>query len=130
VARETKAERLAREQVEREARLAAEVAEYPARLMAALERVNNQYQMTLKVENSKFVVMLNERRHDFSDNEYVMAYSYDVESQDVLDQLYWRLEALEEAQAEAKRRDEVRREALRKVNELLSKEERELLGMK
>ena len=126
MARETVAQRNARLAAEREARLAAEVAEYPARLMAVLERVNNQYNLTLTVQDGMFLVSDNNPRYN---NETRLSYSWDAESQDALQNLEWSLTNLEEAQAEEKRRNEVRREAKRKAQEMFTAEERELLGL-
>lgn len=126
MARETKAERLARMAQELEAQREAERQAYPARLMKTLERLNNQYNMNLKVVEGFFVVECMNSRYT---NDYTLSYSYTHDSQAVLEELEWALDALEEAQAEARRRDEVKREAERKVREMLSDEERELLGL-
>ena len=127
MARETKEQRLARMAQELEARKEAERQAYPARLMAALERLNNQYDMNLKVSDGMFVVT-NSRETRYT-TEYVLSYSYTEDAQDSLQELEWSLDAMEEAQAEARRRTEVKREAERKVREMLSDEERELLGL-
>lgn len=126
MARETKVEREARMAAEREARLVEERNEYPARLMAVLERVNNQWEMELFVRDKLFVVR---DRNDWN-NEFLVSYNWNPTSQEFLQELEWKLNQLEEAQAEEKRRSEVRREAERKVREMLSEEERELLGLK
>lgn len=126
MARETKAQRMARFTQELEARRTAEVQAYPARLMAVFERVNNQYDFDLKVKEGLFVV---ERLNTRYDSDYTLSYSYSQDSQAVMEELEWALDAVEEAQAEARRRDEVRREAQRKAEELFTKEERELLGL-
>ena len=127
MARETKAEREARLAAEREARLVEERNGYPARLMAVLERVNNQWDMELFVRDNLFVVR---SRNDNYGNECLLSYNWNPTTQETIQELEWKLNSLEEAQAEAKRRSEVKREAQRKVQEILSDEERELLGLK
>jgi ABC-type multidrug transport system fused ATPase/permease subunit len=131
MARRTAAERKAEaermRQISEESRVNRETAEYPALLMSTLERVNNQYEMELFVRDNMFVVR---SRNDHYGNEYVLSYAYTVKAQDYLQELEWKLNSIEEAQAEARRLVEVKREAERKVRELLSDEERELLGLK
>lgn len=127
MARETKAQRLVREQAEREARLEAERQAYPVRLMKTFERLNNQHNTELKVSEGFFVATLNSFSR--SATEYTLSYSYTEDAQSVLQDLEWDLDELEQAQAEEKRRSEVRREAQRKAEELFTKEERELLGL-
>jgi hypothetical protein len=126
MARETKAERQERERQAEVNRLAEQALVYPARLMAVLERLNNQYTFDLKVKNGLFVVNDSRERYD---SEYELSYSWNVDTQLTLENLEWKLDQLEEEQREAQRRLEVKREAQRKVNELLSDEERELLGL-
>ena len=126
MARETAQQRKARYEAEVAARVEAERVAYPARLMAVLERLNNQYDLDLKVKNGFFLVTNSGKPYD---EEYEFAYSYDKVSQASLENLDSFLTQLEEAQAEAKRRDEVRREAKRKAQELFTDEERELLGL-
>jgi hypothetical protein len=129
MARRTAAERKAEaermRQITEEARVKNETASYPAWLMATLERVNNQWDMELFVRDGMFVVR---NRNDYN-NEYIMGYSWSSSSQDSLQELEWKLNDIEEAQAEAKRRAEVRREAQRKAQEVFTPEERELLGL-
>ena len=127
MARETKAERLERFARELEAMREAEREAYPARLMKTLERLNNQYNTELKVVEGLFVATLNATSR--SATEYALSYSYTEDAQSVLQDLEWDLDALEQAQAEEKRRSEVRREAQRKAEELFTKEERDLLGL-
>lgn len=127
MARETKAERLAREAREREERLEAERLAYPLRLMNLLERVSNLGNFELSVKNGMFVV------HDRDGGRYAddheLAYSWSEHNQAVLENLTWKVESVEEERAEAERRYAVKKEAERKVRELLSDEERELLGL-
>ena len=126
MARETKAERLAREAREREERLEAERLAYPLRLMNLLERVSNLHRFELTVRNGFFRVEDRDARYD---SEYELAYSWSTDHQAVLENLTWKVESVEEELAEARRRVEVKKEAERKVRELLSDEERELLGL-
>lgn len=125
MARETVAQRNARFAQEREAQLAQEVAEYPARLMAALARASNAY-FELTVSDNKF--QLN-NRNDRDEVVVSLAYAHSPNSQEQLESLEYDLDRYERQLAEARRRVEVKKEAERKVRELLSDEERELLGL-
>ena len=124
--RETKAERLVREARERAERLEAERLAYPLRLMNLLERVSAEPTLTLTVKNGFFNV---EDREDRYRNDYVLSYNWSTDAQAVLENLTYTVERLEEERAEADRRYAVKKEAERKVRELLSEEERELLGL-
>ena len=126
MARETKAERLAREAREREERMEAERSAYPLRLMNLLERVSAEPTLTLTVSNGFFNV---EDRNDRYRNDYVLSYSYSPDANVVLEDLTYKVDYLEAERAEAERRYQVKKEAERKVRELLSEEERELLGL-
>ena len=126
MARETKAERLAREAREREERLEAERSTYPLRLMNLLERATNLSNFELSVRNGFFRVVDRAARYD---SEYELSYSWSTDHQAVLENLTWKVESVEQELAEAQRRYEVKKEAERKVRELLSDEERELLGL-
>jgi len=128
MARETKAQREARLALERETQRQQEVAAYPSRLMSALERVNNQYDWQLTVVDAVFLVT-NPHSRAYHSKEYRMSYAYDTVSQESLENLEYMLTDLEEAQLEAKRQSAVKAEAQRKVRELLSDEERQLLGL-
>jgi hypothetical protein len=125
--RETKAQRLERMAAELAAAREAERQAYPARLMAVLERLNNQYNTELKVVEGLFVVKPNATAR-FA-NEYNLSYSYNENTQSVLQELEWELDAIEEAQAEERRKREVRETAKRKLQEALTAEERESLGL-
>ena len=125
MARETVAQRNARLAQELEARLAREVAEYPARLMAALTRSTNAY-FELSVVDNKFVVR---DRNKYDPQDHVLAYAHSPNSQSQLEELEFVLDKHEYELAEARRVREVKENALRKVNEMLSAEERELLGL-
>lgn len=122
MARETKAERMARiaqEQAEREAAL---VAAYPANLMEMLERATNQRFFELQVQDSKFrLVDLNAPR----DQVIELGIFFTPENQIALSELTWRVEVKEAELLEAQRRVEIRRAALSK----LTVEEKEILGI-
>jgi hypothetical protein len=127
MARETKAQRLERMEAELKAAREAERVAYPVRLMAVLERLNNQYNAELKVVEGLFVVKANATAR-FA-NEYTLSYSYNESTQSALQELEWELDAVEEAQAEERRKREVRENAKRKAQELFTPEEREALGL-
>ena len=126
MARETVAQRNARMAAEREARLVAEREAYPARLMALLEQVSNEPQFELSVKNGFFNV---QDRNDRYRSEYELSYSWSEHAQETMNDLTWKVEQAEQERAEAARRVAVKKEAERKVRELLSEEERELLGL-
>ena len=128
MARENKAQREARLALEREQRLQEQKAAYPSRMMAAFARVNNQYDWRLNVVDTSFEVS-NPYSGSYDKKVYVLNYSYDMVSQENLEDLEYMLTDLEERQAEAKRQAEVKAEAQRKVRELLNDEERALLGL-
>ena len=125
MARETVAQRNARFAQEREAQLALQVAEYPMRLMAVLARATNAY-FELTVSDNKFQLRNNNDRHD---SVVSLAYTHSPNSQEQLESLEWDLDTYEKRLAEAQRLRAVKAEALRKVNELLTAEERELLNL-
>ena len=126
MARETKAERLAREAQEREERLEAERLAYPLRLMNLLERVSAEPTLTLTVKDGRFNV---EDRNDRYRSDYFLTYAWSEGAQVALEELTYQVDDLEAERAEAERRYQVKKEAERKVRELLSDEERELLGL-
>jgi len=129
MARETKVQREERLAAEREQRLQEQKAAYPSRLMSAFERLSNQYNFELTVVDAVFLVR-DANSRAYSDNkEYRMSYAYDAVSQENLEDLEYMLTDLEEEQAEARRQAAVKAEAQRKVRELLSDEERALLGL-
>jgi hypothetical protein len=121
MARETKAQRDARYDAERDARLAVAKATYPQRLMAVLERATKM-NFELSVMNSEFRV---EDRDDRRADMYLLPYEFSTKADDTLQSLEWEVESKEEARAEAERRATVRSAALNK----LSAEEREVLGL-
>jgi hypothetical protein len=125
MARETVAQRNARYAQERETYLAKQVDEYPQRLMLALARATKAY-FELTVRDNKFSVTGDTRRERSA---FQLAYAHSPNSQEQLESLEWALDTYEQEQAERKRVAEVKAEALRKVNELLTAEERELLNL-
>ena len=121
MARETKAERVAREAQARYAFEAEQAESFPNRLMAMLERAVNQ-NFELTVRDAKFVV---EDRDARRERAVELTLTYTKENQEALQELDWRVEAKEEAEREALYRVQVRNAALNK----LSQEEREVLGL-
>lgn len=126
MARETKAERLEREARERAERMEAERLAYPLRLMNLLERVSAEPTLTLTVKDGFFNV---EDREDRYRKDYVLSYSYTPDANAFLEDLTYTVDELEAKRAEENRRYAVKKEAERKVRELLNDEERELLGL-
>jgi hypothetical protein len=124
MAKETKAQRDARFDAEREAKLTKEVAEYPQRLMTVLARATDAY-FKMAVSDNKFLV----QTLDSYSRTYSLAYAHSPNSQEQLEDLEWEVEQYEIRLAEQKRLAEVKAEALRKVNELFTAEERELLNL-
>jgi conjugal transfer/entry exclusion protein len=124
MARETVAQRNARYAQERETYLANQVAEYPQRLMNVLARATNAY-FELSVVDNKFQV----QPRDSYARTLTLAYAHSPNSQAQLESLESELDHYEAELAERKRVAEVKKEALRKVNELLTAEERELLNL-
>jgi antitoxin component of MazEF toxin-antitoxin module len=121
MARETKAERLAREAQERAAYEAVAAATYPARLMEMLERATKQ-NFELEVRDAKFVLS---DRDDRRERTVELTLTYNTENQEALHELDWRVDMKEEAEREAERKRLAKQAALAK----LTKEERELLGL-
>ncbi len=124
MARKTRAELMA----EREAALVAErerdEAEYPARMMLAMDRATNSFNFELTVVENQFV--LTDRNSEYEwQREFELSYSWDADSQSVLESLESVLEEKAEKCAQAARRAEMRSQALNK----LTAEERELLGL-
>lgn len=121
MARETKAERLAREAAAREAFEAEMAATYPARLMAMLERATKS-NFELEVRDAKFVL---QDRDDRRDRTVELTLTYTTENQEALHELDWRVDMKEEEAREAQRQRDLRRQAFNK----LSEEERNALGL-
>jgi hypothetical protein len=117
MARETKAERLAREAAELEKRVELAKSTYTERMMAVLERATKM-NFEIEVKDAKFV--LSDR-----DNRYTTFYVLPAWTE-FADTSLWELEYhVEDKEAEAERRANLRKEALSK----LSEEEREVLGL-
>jgi hypothetical protein len=125
MAKETKAQRLVREALEQEAAQAIERAEYPARLMKALNRATVRFAYNLLVVDNFFLV----KTESFNDP-YKMSLEWSVSSQLELEDLEDRMDQADALRAEQARRNQVRDNALKKVQELFTAEERELLDLK
>jgi len=126
MARETKAEQLAREAAEAAAFAAEQTATYPQRLMAMLERATNA-NFELTVKDGEFLLV--DRDADRSDV-VTLTLTYNKANEEALHELDWRLEVKEEAEREAQRRVMQRRVMVR--NQALNKlslKEREILGL-
>jgi outer membrane cobalamin receptor len=120
MARETKAERLVREEAEHEARVEALKAEYPERLMAAMARAyENNYDVVPK--NNEFRLVDRDER----DNAFTVSYAFTEVNDATLNELDWTLTYKEEKVREERRKMEVRNAAWYKLTE----EERQLLGL-
>ena len=120
MARETKAERLAREAAEHEARVEALKAEYPERLMAAMARAyENNYDVVPK--NNEFRLVDRDER----DSAFTVSYAFSEANDAALNELDWTLTYKEEKVREERRKMEVRNAAWYKLTE----EERQLLGL-
>jgi hypothetical protein len=121
MARETKEQRLARQEQERAAREAQERAEYFPRVMALLVRATNlQWNITVhNVNGFELHDRDNEERHTiFVEYDPREAWKFDVAEEQAA--------RAEFAREEAARKELARQAALNK----LTKEERELLGLK
>lgn len=121
MARETKADRLLREEAEARAYEAERKATYPDRLLAVLERATDA-NFELTVVNKEFRVMDNDDR---SADAYLLTYLFSHESDATLECLeqavYWK----EAQRAEEDRKFRVKQAALAKLTD----EERELLNV-
>ncbi len=121
MARETKAQREARLELELEGRLAMARATYTERMMAVLERaVKENFELT--VRSGKFVV---EDRDERRASPYVVQPVWTETADMDLYSLEVSVELKEEARAEREQKAQARAAALSK----LSAEERELLGL-
>lgn len=121
MARETKAERLAREAQVREAEKKALKESYSNRLMTMLERATNQ-NFELRVCHGAFELTDSD---DPREGIHRLSRESDDASEKVLTELDWKLDIKEAAEREARRRAELRVAALSK----LSAEERDVLGL-
>jgi hypothetical protein len=120
MARKTKAELAAEREAYAASQQAVARATYTDRMMAVFERAN-RVNFELQVRAGVFVL---EDRDDRG-KVFMLASEWTLDSDEWLQDLEWRVESKEEAQAEAERRLQVRRAALAK----LSQEEREELGL-
>jgi hypothetical protein len=122
MAKETKAERMAREEVVRQAMLEEQEASYPNRLMAVLQRAQHaNFEMAARNDMTFSLFDLDKRDRTYFEVDFF--YSTDAESD--LDDLSWAVKWKEEERAEAERKYLVRQNALAK----LSQEEKELLNL-
>lgn len=121
MARETKSERLAREEAERFAAREALRASYQDRLMLLFERAD-KVNFELRVNNGLFFL---EDRDDRRDRVLPLTLVWDDENESNLSELSWRVEMKEDAEREANRKYLAKQSALAK----LSQEERDLLGL-
>jgi uncharacterized membrane protein len=126
MARETKIQRLAREDQERVAYEAELKATYPQRLMDMLERAQ-KVNFELTVKDGEFqLVDRDASRYSVMERDIVsLTLTYDSQNEQAIQELDWRVERKEEAEREAQRRVLARNKALNK----LTLEERELLGL-
>jgi hypothetical protein len=123
MARKTVAEKRAEMEALEAARQAREAQEYLPRLMAALERATNDHNYELLVRDGMFVV--NDRDTRGWNELRSLSPNYSRVDFDNLTSLEWDLQMKDEEKAEARRRAEVRANALSK----LTSEEKELLGL-
>lgn len=121
MARETKAERLVREAMEREAYEAELVATYPQRLMAMLERAT-KVNFELEVREGKFVLT---DRSESGHQPVELTLTYSLDNHEGLCELDWQVDVKEEKEREAERRYQLKQSALAK----LTKEERDALNL-
>lgn len=121
MARETKAQRLAREAAHRETMEATTAAEYLPRLMAALEKAT-QERFDLSVKDGKFVVRVDLLLHRAA---IILAPTFSWDNFYDLETLEQTLGSIEDARLEEARLREIRRAAFLKLNE----EERTALGL-
>ena len=124
--RETKIERLAREEAENVLRLEALKAEYPNKLMSALARAQVYDCNVVPLYDCNVVPFITEFAIQNAEETFRVSYHFSEESNNILDDLIWFLYRLEERQREELRRKEARNNALDKLTD----EEKKLLGLK
>ena len=124
MARKTKAEWAAEHDAHEAARQAVAQATYTDRMMAVFERAN-RVNFALEVMNSKFVMRDRDANFYSRGDVFELTAAWSQASDEVLQDLTWRVESKEEAEAEAERKRQLRTNALAK----LSQEEREELGL-
>ena len=120
MARETKAQRIAREEAEAQVRLEEEIRTYPLRLMTILERASNA-NFELTVVDRKFFLVDRDDREDA----FELSIAHDRASEAALWDLDWRINIKEESERKARELRELREAALAK----LTKEERKALDL-
>lgn len=133
MARETKAQREEREEAQREARRAEFVAEYPQRLTRMVFEFATLWSVTRvkRYDENSYVFMSEDTRSNWN-TEWVLPdvlTNYRQDVRDNLESAEQEVQYYKEHLAEQERKANVRAEAKRKLNELLSEEERELLGL-
>lgn len=124
MARETKAERLAREAAEQEEMVLQLTKEYPLKLMRVLSRAHHFEYEVVPVATASWMGFSVLHLHR-KDDGFRVGYNFSLENDNVLDEMTWTLDYVEEKELEEKRKRDVRSAALSK----LSAEERELLGL-
>jgi len=121
MARETKAQREARLELEAAQRLEVAKATYVERMMAVLRRASKQNFELDVSESMRFLVTDRDSREDY----FYVSPNWDKSADMALVELEQSVEWKEEAAAESQRRYQVKQTALAK----LSDEERQLLGL-
>jgi hypothetical protein len=133
MARETKAQREEREDAERAARRAEFVAEYPQRLTRLVFEFATLWSVprVKRYDDNSYVFMSEDSRNTWN-TEWVLPdvlTNYRQDVRDNLDTVESEVQYYKDFLAEQERKANVRAEAKRKLNELLTAEERELLGL-
>jgi hypothetical protein len=133
MARETKAQREEREEAERAARRAEFVAEYPQRLTRLVFEFATLWSMprVKRYDDNSYVFMSEDNRNTWN-TEWVLPdvlTNYREDVRDNLDTVESEVQYYKDYLAEQERKANVKAEAKRKLNELLTAEERELLGL-
>lgn len=133
MARETKAQREERLEAEREARRAEFVAEYPQRLTRLVFEFATLWSVprVKRYDENSYVFMSEDTRSNWNTEWVLPDYlpNYREQTRDNLESAEQEVQFYKEHLAEQERKANVRAEAKRKLNELLTAEERELLGL-
>ena len=133
MARETKAERLAREAAERAEYQAKFVAAYPRRLLQLVYAYSNTNpnRFTVKYHSEQDWFQLSSLEPSWQEA-YVLPATlteYDYKLDNAMDEAEALLESYAKELAEEARKANVRAEAWKKVNEMFNAEEKKLLGL-
>lgn len=133
MARETKAQREEREDAERAARRAEFVAEYPQRLTRVVFEFATLWSVprVKRYDENSYVFMSEDSRNTWN-SEWVLPdvlTNYRKDVRDNLETVESEVQYYKDFLAEQERKANVRAEARRKLNELLTAEERELLNL-